>query len=311
MKKDAFCEMHYITARGKIAMKLNELFDFYLTTHFQDNNLKAFPVARTNIKTLKSYFGNKTLESLTQKDIRAFKTWRRENHIANGSIRRELSVLQKCLNIAAEHFDYDEIKIAALKIGKEKPKTEINGTMPTDDEILGILKSLRKPCYKRIMFVMSRIGYRRGELRGLTWNHVDLDKGVINLPKSLSKNGLGRVTPLEKNLQTLFRQMKSRSTCDHVFTDAKGKRMTVNGIYKPFRLACVKAGVIDENGAPRFEPHAFRKYATKYLRQQKRIPAKLVRLHFTGHCDEAIFETVYNIIDSSDLDWLQMMLKTA
>ena len=88
-------------------------------------------------------------------------------------------------------------------------------------EFLKVLSCRKVPIPWRRMFVLTTYMYARaGEVNGLTWEDVDLDRGVIHIHASVNrrtgvvgttKSGNGRRIPIERELMPLLRAMHEES----------------------------------------------------------------------------------------------------
>jgi integrase len=87
-------------------------------------------------------------------------------------------------------------------------------------------------------------GWRAGECRGLTWEHVDLTRGTIQFWPGETKTGAGRVRPIfEADLKALLaRRWKARALgCPYVFHRA-GRPITDSVLDKAWVRARSRAG---------------------------------------------------------------------
>ena len=98
--------------------------------------------------------------------------------------------------------------------------------------------------------VIALTGARRGEITGLQWRHVDLKKGVIELPparhKTGARTGKPRIIGLPTAAQTIIARQSEGEPEDFVFTPAKGDGTA--SLAKPWRLIRAEAGLPAELG---------------------------------------------------------------
>ena len=198
---------------------------------------------------------NKFIGDVTRKD---FELWiaEREKEVSGESIRRELSTIRNIFNVAAERWNYIEKN---PMIGLVLPKgSEPRTQRYSDDEIERILfvsgynntlKTIRARSGAAMLFAIET-AMRAGEICGLTWDNVNLDKRTAYLP--MTKNGTSRTVPLTRNavailerlkreigntglcfqldtrsLDAAFRKIKKMSMCDHLrFHDTRREALT-------------------------------------------------------------------------------------
>jgi integrase len=165
-------------------------------------------------------------------------------------------------------------------------------------------------------------GMRRGELMALTWQHVDLDAGIVSVEWSTAQVGRELVTTTPKNHERRKVQLDVRTvavlrswrtvqaqerlawgsayegTEGIVFTRENAQRVSPNAVSKAFLRA--QAGL----GLPRVTIHGLRhSHATILLRD--RVPVHIVSKRL-GHKDPSVTLNVYADVipddDSSAVD---------
>ncbi len=102
-------------------------------------------------------------------------------------------------------------------------------------------------------------GMREGELKNLTWRHVDLVNGIIRLESEDTKNNDPREIPFGviPELAKLVKQLWQRSNgSEHVFNRPAGKplgalREPLGSYRKAWIRACIKAGIETKTGLSR------------------------------------------------------------
>lgn len=302
-------------------MKLKTLFNYYLNQHVKAEKITGIQTATSNINNLKLFFKNKDVKSLTRSDIRKYRDYRWQT-VGNASIRRELSVLLKCLNLGVDEFDLNEDFVHDLRINKFKPKVEARKIYPQENEIKLLLKNL-PVYYRRMFFAAWRLGLRpRSEVRKLKFKHLDLNQGLIQMQHSNGdfkiKNKRSFALPLDENMVIFFKNLEREAKRIfgeeilnvYIFRNRWNKKIQACSIYRSFRTAQFQAGLVDENGKWLYRPHDFRKSAAKYLLHVKRLPQKYVTRFFTNHIDESTFSKHYDISDESDFDHAMMLIRS-
>jgi integrase len=109
-------------------------------------------------------------------------------------------------------------------------------------ELERIVAHLPEPAQDAVLFG-SLTGWRVGEIRGLTWDRVDLQAGLVRL--DTSKTGEGRVRPLvEPELRALLeKRWRLRAIgCPFVF-HRDGRRLSDTWLGHAWRTACDRAGL--------------------------------------------------------------------
>jgi integrase len=136
-------------------------------------------------------------------------------------------------------------------------------------------------------------GWRHSEARGLLWSEIDMAGGIIRLSPERSKNGEGRVLPLEGELKTIIERRP------HVGAFVFMRKVQKTGTYlaigdwlKTWHAATKAAG------CPGLIPHDCRRTVVRNLTRAG-VPDP-VAMRWTGHKTRAVFDR-YNIVNEADL----------
>lgn len=144
-----------------------------------------------------------------------------------------------------------------------------------------------------INLIAYATGMRWGEIINLTWNKVDLKNGFIRLKGEDTKNGKGRLIPLDlfPGLRELFRELhRVRSlSSPNVFLHGNSPILSIKGAFK---AACKAAGITN------FRFHDFRHTAITNLRRAG--VDTLTIMQISGHKTMVCF-TRYNSFREADL----------
>jgi len=185
------------------------------------------------------------------------------------------------------------------------PRDERPAEFPTLDEIKRLLQRAEGPLIHT--FILA--GLRASELRGLTWEHVDLKDAMIRVrqradhrlnvmgpPKSKAGR---RDIPMGPQLLALLREWKVRQPVEQrvnglVFPDAAGNVEDHTTLYRRFgalQLACGIAKVEDGERRPKFGLHALRHACASLLIAQRWQPKRIQT--FMGHSSITLTYDVY------------------
>lgn len=148
-----------------------------------------------------------------------FSVWRdrRLLSVSAGSVLREINILSHAINTAIK--DWGWIKSNPLSGIRRPPEPLPRDRLITDLEIEKLLLSLGYDYEDKPITISARIGaamlfaietaMRAGEIAGLTWDRVDIDKRTARLIET--KNGSKRTVPLSTEAIRILNQVKSDS----------------------------------------------------------------------------------------------------
>jgi integrase len=150
------------------------------------------------------FFGsNRLLGDLAAKDIEAFRQERGKGR-AVATVNVDHNILKHMLKLAMKR-DLLARNVASL-VAAPKPKNARNRVL--EPEEWDRLYSAAPGWFKPVLLVAYHTGMRLEEILGLTWDRVDLEKGRIYLPGSLTKNGESREVPLTPLLKRSLQQLR-------------------------------------------------------------------------------------------------------
>lgn len=273
-------------------MKLNE----YLSVYEQTVRRRSKPtgvVTKLQIISnyLRPYFGERELEDITRFEVRKFSNWlytqkglKTKRPLTPKTINNITTVLAHILTSASD----DEVMTRdAPRIQKEKVPHKDSPRL-TLEELEKLLATPMPLLWKRMFIFCAFTGLRIGEVRGLDWKDVNLDKMYINVCRSApqhskdvrddTKTGKSRETPIGPTLKNILKTF-SRST-GLVFEDPRnpGKPLSYEICNRALTAACKAAGI------RRITPHIFRHTYISLHVADANNSTGLVRF-FAGHSD--------------------------
>ncbi|MFE5683956.1 tyrosine-type recombinase/integrase [Streptomyces sp. NPDC056512] len=207
--------------------------------------------------------GTKRLEALSVADVRRFLN-RLEREASAATAKESHKVLRSALSAACR----EELITRNVVSLVEPPQVESRDLSPWSlDETLDFLTAARKdPLYAAFMLAIA-LGFRRGEIVGLRWQDVDLDKRVIRVRKQRQRVGgevydddpKGRrrkqalplpaicVAPLrwQRLRQAALRERAGDrwTESDYVFTTRTGRPIEPRNVYRSFTRVAGNAGL--------------------------------------------------------------------
>ena len=243
---------------------LTEWLEFYQKEHIKARTYSRYEglISMHIVPTL----GEKNIAKVTRREVQEFLTQqKKDGNMRNGeklsatSTNMMLSVLKLAFEYACDMEYIEENpcirvrrtkaeskKIEAFTVEEQRAiETEISCT--DDRRLHGILLCLYS-------------GLRIGELLGLTWNDVDLERGVIKITKTVyrekDENGIwhlcvdtpktkasDRVIPLPEYILAMLRHDYETARTPYVVENKKGERMSIRSYQYIFEKLTERAGV--------------------------------------------------------------------
>lgn len=171
------------------------------------------------------------MSQITKEKVEEFKLVRRERitfkgkPVSHATCNRELACLRHILKLAVEEGIIESAPIVRLY------KEHNAGERALSEEESQQLLDASPLHLRRILICAYETGMRAGEIKGLTWDKVDLKAGFIRLAAEDTKTSEKRAIPLPSLLQETLeaireehRNSKVAPIGGHVFTWASNER---------------------------------------------------------------------------------------
>ncbi|NVK56837.1 MAG: DUF3596 domain-containing protein [Alteromonadaceae bacterium] len=191
---------------------------------------------------LNVYFSGVQINEIAKEHLLAFRTYicglkkQDGTSLSPGHINRHLKIAKAILREAAEQFGLKD-RIGTIKPLKV-PKSDINPF--TLDEINLILANCRED-FREYFLIRFFTGMRTGEIDGLQWKYVDLDKKQILIRETIVDGQMGytktdhsqRIIEMSEPVYQAFQVMQTR-TGEHqfVFVNKAGNPLEHNAVTK-------------------------------------------------------------------------------
>jgi integrase len=182
----------------------------FLAKHGQRNyRPRTFVEAERLLRqNLVARWGNQPLASITRKQLRDML----DQMVDNGTpmlANRVHNITRKLFNWAVDH----EIIAVSPLVGLKAPAVENSrDRILTDQELRAVWRGAgQMGVYGTLVRLLILTGARRGELAGLTWDEIDLNRQLINLPRERVKNNRAHEIPLSPQAIRLIQGLPRNS----------------------------------------------------------------------------------------------------
>jgi integrase len=154
---------------------------------------------------------------------------------------RELSVLRAIFNraVALGTYEGDDPVKAVKRLKESEGRTRF--LEPAEETAL--LAALGEP-HRTLVLVGLHAGLRvRAEALSLTWESIDLRRGLLIVQGAFAKTGKTRTVPINSMLRAALAGLKKTATSEHVFTRRDGE--PPRALRTVFMNACTEAKLVD------------------------------------------------------------------
>lgn len=185
---------------------------------------------------------------------------------------------------------------------RDRPKLKVGVDIPTRDEVRRVIAAAREGYGRTLLMLAAFSGLRASELRGLRWQDLELEDGVLHVrqradryneigrPKSASGERAVPIGPMAVNTLRHWKLACSKGSAgDLVLPTRTGAPQTLNNIVTRIWIpAQVKAGVVHADGKAKYSGfHSLRHfYASWCINRRKdgglELPVKTVQTRL-GH----------------------------
>lgn len=185
-------------------------------------------------KNLLPAFGERQLHLITKADVLGFRAelaklpGRKSDTLGASRINKIMCFLRQILNEAADRFEFTPA-FRSIKPLKQK-RTDVQPF--SLEEVQRILDAVR-PDFRDYLTVRFFTGLRTGEVNGLKWKHVDLERNLILVRETLvnghaeddvkTENSARDIAMLPMVREAIENRLKVRDkSCSWVFTTSEG-----------------------------------------------------------------------------------------
>ena len=160
---------------------------------------KSGVFARYAVRHLNQHLGRTMVVDVTEKTVVAYQNERLKEGAAPKTINEEIGFLLRLLGEAGDVVRVRLRRQKTLKLAVGRPI----GKAYSPEEKLALLtaaKAARSPAIYPALMLALNAGMRDAEIRGLQWERMDLEKGILTVGESKTDAGEGRTIPLNSAL---------------------------------------------------------------------------------------------------------------
>ncbi|MHC4493607.1 MAG: tyrosine-type recombinase/integrase [Planctomycetota bacterium] len=265
-----------------------------ITDDYRVERRRAAKQLDSTLKRLTRTFAGYRAVDITTDRLTAYVRERQEEGYAPGTIRKDMAAIKRAFNLA--------IRAGHLATKPYIPSVRVQDAREgflTMTEVEAVAREIGPELAPVVRFA-ALTGWRKREVLGLTWAHVDFEAGTVHLEAARAKNGEGRTFPfaaLPQLKELLEAQRESTRAVErqtgrivpHVFHRAGEPILSMRSAWD---AACKRAGLA---GA---WFHDLRRTAIMHL-ERAGVP-RSVAMKLSGHKTESVYRR-YAIADAAAL----------
>ena len=189
-------------------------------------------------RSVKPFFGEKLLAEITPLEVERWMRWRLDQGVTKTTVNRGLQILKKMFNIAIGEGFTTENPIRKVKMFSEREN--LKERILTEDEEPRLIEAC--PDYLRaVVLTALHTGMRRGEILGLEWPQVDLEKRMIKVMRT--KTDRTRWVEINATLLGVLRRQRIAYPASEIVFPSPTTGKAMVGTRKAFVRACKTAGI--------------------------------------------------------------------
>ena len=235
-RKLAIAENRFLDVKKKHKMKFEEFADMYFELYSKPNKKSWKSADKVNIKNLKSFFSGRCLYEINPVLVEKYKI-KRAKQVSPATVNRELACIKHIFTKAIEWGKADLNPVRKVKLFRENNKR----LRYLEKEEIKRLLSNCSGHLKPIITIALNTGMRKGEILGLKWQDIDIQKGIVYLLNT--KNSERREIPMNKLVRDALVKVPKHPESPFVFCNKDGK--PYGTIQTSFFTACRKADIIN------------------------------------------------------------------
>lgn len=180
---------------------------------------RSWKLAVNQLKRLETFFDSKKLSEISSVDIDDYKLYRLKQ-VKHATINRELACLSHLFNLAKRQKKFfGENPVSISKLLPEHNQVERILTKDEEDKLLESSSLALKAIIQCALYT----GMRKNEILSLKWDNVDLNKKLITLEHTNTKNKKMRRIPINSALRKILLELKLKvGSSNYVFLSSKG-----------------------------------------------------------------------------------------
>ena len=191
---------------------------------------------RQRIKPIVEYMGSVKLidlgrDKITEYVLKRLNTtgFRRKTKISGETVKHEVNLVKRVINVAIDLYNLKLPYGNPAVLPRTSPVTKkLKGVsreriLSVDEEVrlLAECSASRNSEILNIVLLAIETAMRKNEILTMSWDRIDLDRGVIAIPSDIAKTGTGRLAPLTRTAVQILSKLKDAGTGSGLVFESK------------------------------------------------------------------------------------------
>lgn len=204
--------------QAKVAVTFGAATELYLTRVESSSKARTHIERQRHLRNNWKLFSARAIDGIERREVAAHLQVLAGQHgpVASNRARATLSAFYAWA-IGQGLADSNPV-VGTGRVGVERSRERVLSTA----EIQSIWAAVGGDDHGQIVKLLLLTGQRRGEVAGITWDELDLDRGVWSMAAERTKNALPHDVPLSTQAKALFAQIAPRAGRALLFGDGNG-----------------------------------------------------------------------------------------
>ena len=234
-------------AKVKVRPSSHQAYKGYIENHIKPN-IGDIPIEKLTALTLQKFYK----KLLTEGRVERKESEKQLKGLSAKTVRNINQVISSAMDMAVKH----RLILSNPTDGCELPKVE-HKEMRTihAEQLSAFLREAKASGVYELYYLDLATGLRRGELLGLKWEDVDLDRGVIHVCRQVYRiDGVVKEVPLKtkhsyrnisisRDAVELPREMEKRGVSEYVFPSPSGGPISPDSVGHMLHRVLKRAGL--------------------------------------------------------------------
>jgi integrase len=196
---------------------------------------------RYRIAQLEGYFRNRRISEITNWDAEKLKADLSKTR-APATVNRLVGNARHMFSMAMKWDDLPKNPFDGVKLLRVPDVVDRILTVKEESQLLSACDKVRAPYLRSLIVLATNTGMRRGEILGLAWNQIDLERRTIHIQNSKAKSS-NRLIPMNQTVWNLLSALELLRSGQLVFPSDRKQGYPFRDPKNAYRKALRLSGI--------------------------------------------------------------------